>query len=347
MKGYRSWSDRLKAEPVATASLSSDATPRNRGDRRGSSRPVGATPTNLSNPVVVTDSERAALEKLLGRHPAGPLVAHWSAQWNQDGTLPPKKREIIWRARLLAARAILLAGEGQTPEGICRVFCGEKLTRPIRPDLSKPLVDASWIGRILASWESSRKIGLSVSQRLRYAASGNATPSPEDLQRRFAEQVDRWWNKPGRVDYVPPQEPAAEHQTASGDAGRQPEGDRTRPPAESDGTVDRQPAAVAPIEETPLSRTLHILKGSSKAKNLVKYLHEQTAWKATLREVTRRLYIKVEGREPTAGHYNAAKQLIRRKAKSLAGDKAPLRIEFDWDRDEISLVDIAATPGPT
>jgi hypothetical protein len=103
-------------------------------------------------------------------------------------------------------------------------------------------------------------------------------------------------------------------------------------------------AAVMSTEGTPLSRTLDILRGTSKAKNLVKYLHEQTAWKATLREVTRCLYSK--GHEPTAGHYKAARQLIRRTAKSLAAGKAPLRIEYDWVRDEISLSDDVAMPVP-
>jgi hypothetical protein len=122
------------------------------------------------------------------------------------------------------------------------------------------------------------------------------------------------------------------------------------PAAAGKGGEDRpeagNAAAVALTEETPLEKALHILKGSSKAMGLVKYLYEQTGWKATLREVTRHLYIKAKVREPTAGHYKAARQLIRRTAKTLARLMAPLRMEYDWDRDEIRLVDVAAKPGP-
>jgi hypothetical protein len=108
--------------------------------------------------------------------------------------------------------------------------------------------------------------------------------------------------------------------------------------------VDRRPAAVVPDEETALERTLARLKGSSKAKSLVRFLHGQTGQKATLREMTRRFYSK--GREPTADQQEPAKQQIRRTAKTLAERKAPLRIEYDWDRDEISLVEVAAKSGP-
>jgi hypothetical protein len=86
-----------------------------------------------------------------------------------------------------------------------------------------------------------------------------------------------------------------------------------------------EPAEPAAAEGTPLERTLHILKGSSKAKNLVKHLYGQTAWKASLRQVTRHLYS--QGREPTADQNDNAKQLIRRKAVALAERQAPLRIE--------------------
>jgi hypothetical protein len=108
--------------------------------------------------------------------------------------------------------------------------------------------------------------------------------------------------------------------------------------------VNGQAAAVASIEGTPLERTLKLLKGSSKAKSLVKFLHGETDWRSTLREVTRRFYTK--GREPTADRLESARQQIRRTAERLAARKAPLRVEYDWDRDEISLVDVAAMPGP-
>jgi hypothetical protein len=300
--------------------------------------------------AVATDVERATLEKIVQRRPSDGMLSRRAAQYNRDEACRDDfqlvgAREILWRSRLLAARVILMADRCQNLEEISRVFQAQGLTRPIREGLSRPLVDSELVRRILGSWESTRGIGLSVSQRLRFAASGDVMPSPEDLQRQFAEQVDRWWNKPGRVDYVPPQKPAAEHQTTSGVVGRQPEGDRTPPPAESDATprVNNQVTPVVSIEETPLERTLALLKGSSRAKSLVKFLHGQSDWKATLCEFTRRLYSK--GREPTAALQDTAKQLIRRTATTLAGRKAPLRIEYDWDQGQISLADVAASPG--
>jgi hypothetical protein len=124
------------------------------------------------------------------------------------------------------------------------------------------------------------------------------------------------------------------------------ESDRPGPPAGRDRTrpVDRQPASSVPTEGTLLERTLEILKGSSKAKSMVKFLHGETGHKTTLREVTRRYYS--EGREPTADRQETAKQQIRRTAKTLAERRAPLRMEYDWDRDEIELVEVAAKPDP-
>jgi hypothetical protein len=118
-------------------------------------------------------------------------------------------------------------------------------------------------------------------------------------------------------------------------------------PAPPPGRVESvEPAAAGvPTEATLLERTLHILKRTSKAKPLVKYLHEQTEWKATLREVTRHLYCK-KGREPTIWQQTKARQQVRRTAKTLGECQAPLRLEWDWDRDEIRLVDVAAKPGP-
>jgi hypothetical protein len=137
------------------------------------------------------------------------------------------------RGELLAAQIILMADRGLSPAEISAAFCDQGLTRPIRPGLSKPLITPAVVEGTLASWRSSRELGLSISQRLRYAAlcrpfaSPEELPSPEELepvlQRQFAELVARCGNEPGRVDYVPPQEPAAEHQTPPGAAVRHPE----------------------------------------------------------------------------------------------------------------------------
>jgi hypothetical protein len=91
--------------------------------------------------------------------------------------------------------------------------------------------------------------------------------------------------------------------------------------------------------ETPFDRTLSVLKRSPKGKNLVKFLFEQAHRKATLRSVTRHLYSK--GREPTIPQQEKARQLIRRTAKTLSQSrrKGLLRIEWDWDRDEIALLE--------
>src|SRR5262249_30689060 len=108
--------------------------------------------------------------------------------------------------------------------------------------------------------------------------------------------------------------------------------------------AESQAAAVVPVEESPLETTIKTLKGSSKAKSLVKFLDEQTSRKATLRAVTRRLYTR--GREPTAAQQETARQLIRRTAEKLDRLDAPCRVRWDWDRDEIELVGVAANPGP-
>jgi hypothetical protein len=107
---------------------------------------------------------------------------------------------------------------------------------------------------------------------------------------------------------------------------------------------NHQTAPLGTDGETPLEITLDLLKGTSKAKTLVRFLSEQSTGKATLKAVTRRLYSK--GHEPTTKQQAKAKQQIRRTAKALDELKAPLRIEWDWDRDEISLVVAAAKPGP-
>jgi hypothetical protein len=116
-----------------------------------------------------------------------------------------------------------MADRGQSPAEISAAFCDQGLTRPIRPDLSKPLVTLALVEGILASWRSTRGIELNVSQRLRYVASCRVFVSPEELpspeelepvlQRRFAELVSRSCNEPGRVDLVPPREPVEESQS--------------------------------------------------------------------------------------------------------------------------------------
>jgi hypothetical protein len=99
--------------------------------------------------------------------------------------------------------------------------------------------------------------------------------------------------------------PRGDRQAAAADASATaapsdpPEGDGTGPPADPGRTprVDRQPAAVMPTEGTPLEITLTLLKGTSKARSLVRFISEQSTWKATLKNVTRHLYSK--SREPT------------------------------------------------
>jgi hypothetical protein len=199
--------------------------------RRASSEPPPdhSTPIRESQPApevaatgaprIVDDDERVKLEEIVRRHPIDRMLLRWAAQWNSvPGSppppltvdspspikvpWPPSAREVARRSWLLVAHILLMADQGRTPEEISRHFSERGLLRPIRKDLAKPLVDAGLIGRILDSWMSTRGVGLSVSKRLRFAASGNVLPpasaddvlpTAEDLQRRFAEQVDRWW----------------------------------------------------------------------------------------------------------------------------------------------------------
>jgi hypothetical protein len=143
---------------------------------------------------------------------------------------------------------------------------------------------------------------------------------------------------PGR-DETKPTELEREVESPPGDLF--PPGNAAPTPSEIVNPTDREPAtAVMPIEETPLARTLRLLGGSSKAKSLVKFLDKQPARKATLKELTRQLHSR--GHEPTRSQLCTAKQLIRRTAATLDQRKAPLRIQWDWDRDEIEMAEVAA-----
>jgi hypothetical protein len=180
---------------------------------------------------LLTDAERVKLGKILQRLPSEWLFSRWAAQWNsgkdsppppstEKFPWPPSSREVKLRGELLAAQIILMADRGLSPAEISAAFMDQGLKRPIRPGLSKPLITPAVVEGTLASWRSSRELCLSVSQRLRYAASGivfaspEELPSPEELQpvlqRRYAELVNRCCNEPGRVDSVPPREAAEE-----------------------------------------------------------------------------------------------------------------------------------------
>jgi hypothetical protein len=83
--------------------------------------------------------------------------------------------------------------------------------------------------------------------------------------------------------------------------------------------------------------TLKSLKGSEVSQELVKFLAKQPDYEATLRETARRL--KTGGREPTRRDLRSTQQRVRRAAKKLELISAPLRIEYSWLADRISLVD--------
>jgi hypothetical protein len=181
------------------------------------------SPGDLSS-AVTTDAERVELEKILLRHPIEGLLSRLAVQWNpvkgspplpsnEKVPWPPSYREIVWRGRLLSALIILMAARGLSPAEISAALMDQGLKRPIRPGLSKPLVTPALVEGILASWRSSRELELNVSQRLRHAAPCRVFASPEELQpelqRRFAELVNRCCNEPGRIDHVPPQESVA------------------------------------------------------------------------------------------------------------------------------------------
>jgi hypothetical protein len=100
------------------------------------------------------------------------------------------------------------------------------------------------------------------------------------------------------------------------------------------------PASQAPPTD-PLRATLALLKGSSKGRSLIKHLGALTDRRMTLKMVIGHFDLK--GKDPSPAQMvnraPAAKQLVRRTAEKLVARKAPLRLDYDWDRDDIRLVD--------
>jgi hypothetical protein len=98
----------------------------------------------------------------------------------------------------------------------------------------------------------------------------------------------------------------------------------------------------APICRDPLNQTLEKLKGCSVAKDLIRFLTRQAGQKATLVDTAR--YRKSGRREPTRRDIESTMQQVRRTAESLALRDAPLRIEYCWIQQSISLVDRNGNP---
>jgi hypothetical protein len=118
--------------------------------------------------------------------------------------------------------------------------------------------------------------------------------------------------------------------------------DRRAAGAASSGIPGEAPDV--PDMATLLKRTCDLLKGTSLAMTLVRFLGKELGKKFTREAIARHLYSK--NRVPRIGQVRNAEQLIRRTAKTLAMSKAPLRIEFDFHLDEISLVNPDAKSGP-
>jgi len=114
-------------------------------------------------------------------------------------------------------------------------------------------------------------------------------------------------------------------------------------PAATQIEGEKKPPA-APICPDPLNQTLEKLKGSSAAKNLIRFLTRHADQKATLVDTARH---RNRGcREPTRRDISSTKQQVRRTAANLALRDAPLRIEYCWIQQIISLVDRNGNPPP-
>ena len=98
----------------------------------------------------------------------------------------------------------------------------------------------------------------------------------------------------------------------------------------------------APTCPGPLNQTLEKLKGSSAAKDLIRFLAHQTDQKATLVDTAR--HRKRGRREPTRTDIKSTMQQVRRTAETLALRGAPLRIEYCWIQEIIRLVDRNGNP---
>jgi hypothetical protein len=104
------------------------------------------------------------------------------------------------------------------------------------------------------------------------------------------------------------------------------------PPSRQDGQAP--PPSEPEQEATPLEQTLTKLKRTSVAKTLVKYVDAQAGGRTKLDPLVRHLN---KGREPTSPMREKTKQLVRRTAALLDERAAPLRLEWDWNRDFIEL----------
>jgi len=115
-------------------------------------------------------------------------------------------------------------------------------------------------------------------------------------------------------------------------------------------TLDQAAAVVenkspeAPTWPDPLNQTLEKLKGSSAAKDLIQFLAHHAGQKASLVDTAR--HRNRGRREPTRRDISSTKQQVRRTAANLALRDAPLRIEYCWIQQSISLVDRNGNPPP-
>ncbi len=114
------------------------------------------------------------------------------------------------------------------------------------------------------------------------------------------------------------------------------------PEADTIQTAGENKSPAAPAFPDPLNQTLGKLKGSSAAKNLIRFLAHQTDQKATLVDTAR--HRNSGRREPTRRNISSTKQQVRRTAANLELRDAPLRIEYCWIQQIISLVDWNGNP---
>ena len=333
--------------------------PQKWGNRMPRSTPsYNAAPITPDGLPIATSAEMAGLRKLLNstRHLFDALASRYALQFNLGdvrrrisaetvATLKPlRAAEIKKLSMLLAARAIVEAGEGSSPEEISEAFCRDGLTRYVLTG-NKPLVDVKTVVHIVVNWVDSRGLAIGILRRLALARSGDRVDSsphfdPDDpeaiillekaLRARWACQVAAVWpngdqgtGSDHRYDAM------SDELTERCDPSLAPE----EPPKGSQLQNDFSAAYdAAPVIRDSFTETLDLFSKAPLTQNLIKLAWNHAHRKVGLDEVLKRIYKAVH---PTRKQRATARTLITRARAELDRRKAPLR--FHWNGSDSTL----------
>jgi hypothetical protein len=213
--------------------------------------------------------------------------------------------DVDWTA-IVVAVAHSLRGDVKTMEAKVREIVGI----PGPPTGDDP---EKWLAPIGSLVIKIRELSAEMKTRLQAVISSNAAAVP---RRDGPAQAAPPWGWTAATTGRPPEAPAQPSPPDPGGQGK---------------------PCLALTGPDPLKQTLEKLKGSSSAKNLVRFLARQANQEATLRDTARD---RNQGRrEPTRKDIESTKQQVRRTAANLEVRDAPLRIEYCWIQGRVRLVD--------